>query len=178
MNKILAILIISIYLFSCSSKVRFTSSNNKTNLNTKSKSFTKSEKKDFHYNNRNDNINYGFGNQIVEHSKNWLGVPYKYGGINEDGIDCSAFVMKVYRNFGFEIPRTAEQQFDFTKKVSRETLQQGDLIFFKRRDKIFHVGIYIGQNQIIHASTSRGVIIQSLDDNWIKSNLHSFGRIV
>jgi len=184
MRIILTILITSFILFSCTSNVRFTSKNKNNSITKslkkiedkvilKSNSTKKNNNIDMNFNIQNDEV----GNLIVEYSKNWLGVPYKYGGINEDGIDCSAFVMKVYGSFGYSLPRTAEQQFDFTTKISRELLEEGDLVFFKRRDKIFHVGIYIGQNQLIHASTSKGVIIQSLDDKWVKSNLYSFGRI-
>lgn len=169
MKKHLFILLACLYLISCSSSVRFTSNDDNTENKPNRKGLPPHST--FEINNK------PIGSQIVEYSKNWLGVPYKYGGTNEDGIDCSAFVMKVYKPFGFELPRTADQQYDFTHKVSKETLQQGDLIFFKSREKIFHVGIYVGKNQFIHASTSQGVTIQSLEDNWVKNNLFSFGRI-
>lgn len=168
MKKYLFIIFSSLYLISCSSSVRYTSNDENE---------YKPSKKSLSSHSKNDIDNKTIGSQIVEFSKNWLGVPYKYGGTNEDGIDCSAFVMRVYKPFGYELPRTADQQYDFTHKVSRETLQQGDLIFFKRRDRIFHVGIYVGENQFIHASTSQGVTIQSLEDNWVRNNLFSFGRI-
>lgn len=174
MIKSLIVAIIAIYLVSCSSSVRYSSKvNNSRETKVEKVTTNTSSELGIHREIENQSL----GSQIVEYSKNWLGVPYKFGGTNEDGIDCSAFVMKVFKPFGYDLPRTASQQFDFTHIVSQELIKQGDLIFFKRRDKIFHVGIYVGDNQFIHSSTSKGVIIQSLDDNWAKSNLFAFGRI-
>jgi len=166
--SILSVIILS----ACTSNVRFSSDNNQNQKIVKSK---KSNSQELNYNYKIDNNS--LQSSLVEYSKDWLGVPYQYGGTTNNGIDCSAFVKNVYKNVGYELPRTAEEQFDFTKKVSRKLAKEGDLVFFKRRAKIFHVGIYLGNNQLIHASTSKGVIIQDLDDNWIKSNLYAFGRI-
>lgn len=159
-----------IVLSACTSNVRFASNKPQSKSTAKHKN---SDKINYNYKVENQSLQ----SSIVEYSKDWLGVPYQYGGTTNNGIDCSAFVKNVFKNIGFELPRTAEEQYDFTKKINRNLAKEGDLIFFKRRQKIFHVGIYLGNNQLIHASTSKGVIIQDLDDNWIKSNLYAFGRI-
>jgi len=91
-------------------------------------------------------------NLFVRVVKTFLGVPYKLGGSTLKGIDCSAFVKKIYEIFKVELPRTTREQFSVGKKVEKDQLEEGDLVFFKRRGNSAHVGIYIGDNQFIHAS--------------------------
>lgn len=180
MKKTIIILFISLSLSGCSLSVRYSSEVNKKIIDKRfSNKGIKSDEviNETFYNYEYKFDNQSLGNQLVEYSKNWLGVPYMYGGTSTDGIDCSAFVKNVFNHIGYDLPRTAAQQYDFTKKIDRNQVKEGDLIFFRRRDKIFHVGIYIGNNKIIHASTSKGVVIQDLNNNWIKSNLFAFGRI-
>lgn len=182
MKKQFIILLFVLTLSGCSLSVRYSSEVNKKIIDKKvSKSGSKINSNEV-INETYYNYDYKYDNQtlqsqLVEYSKNWIGVPYRYGGIDTDGVDCSGFVKNVYNYIGYDLPRTASQQYDFTKKIERSQLKEGDLIFFRRRDKIFHVGIYIGENKLIHASTTKGVVIQDLSDNWIKSNLFAFGRI-
>lgn len=103
-------------------------------------------------------------NLFVRVVKTFLGVPYKLGGSTLKGIDCSAFVKKIYEIFKIELPRTVREQLSIGKKVERDQLEEGDLVFFKRRGNRAHVGIYIGDNQFIHASyRNREVKIDRLD---------------
>jgi cell wall-associated NlpC family hydrolase len=96
--------------------------------------------------------------------KTFLGVPYKLGGSTLRGIDCSAFVKKIYEIFNIELPRTTREQFLIGKNVEKESLEEGDLVFFKRKGNSSHVGIYIGANQFVHASSyNRQVKIDYLD---------------
>jgi peptidoglycan endopeptidase LytE len=93
-------------------------------------------------------------NLFVRVVKNFLGVPYRLGGSTLKGIDCSAFVKKIYEIFNVQLPRTAQEQFLFGRKVEKNELEEGDLVFFKtRRAHHAHVGIYIGDNQFVHASS-------------------------
>lgn len=101
---------------------------------------------------------------LVRVVKTFLGVPYKLGGSTLKGIDCSAFVRKIYEIFNIELPRTTREQFSIGKKIGKEQLEEGDLVFFRRRGSSSHVGIYIGDNQFVHASSSnRQVKIDYLD---------------
>jgi len=101
---------------------------------------------------------------LVRVVKTFLGVPYKLGGSTLRGIDCSAFVKKIYGIFNIELPRTTREQFSVGKKVEKDQLEEGDLVFFKRRGNNAHVGIYIGDNQFVHASSyNREVKIDYLD---------------
>jgi LysM repeat protein len=103
-------------------------------------------------------------NLFVRVVKTFLGVPYKLGGSTLRGIDCSAFVKKIYEIFNIELPRTTREQFSVGKKVEKDQLEEGDLVFFKRRGNSAHVGIYIGDNQFVHASSyNRQVKIDYLD---------------
>ena len=101
---------------------------------------------------------------LVRVVKTFLGVPYKFGGSTFKGIDCSAFVKKIYGVFNIELPRTTREQFSIGKKVQKNQLEEGDLVFFRERGNRAHVGIYVGENQFVHASSySREVKIDYLD---------------
>ena len=117
---------------------------------------------------------------LVNEAKTWLGTPYRYGGKDKGrGTDCSGFVMEVYRTFtSIKLPRTTVQQRDFCEKVKFDDLKPGDLVFFSSKSgKVNHVGMYVGAGQIIHASSSRGVIFSSMDEKYYARNYHSSGRV-
>ncbi|MBI5378593.1 MAG: peptidoglycan endopeptidase [Nitrospirae bacterium] len=95
----------------------------------------------------------------------FLGVPYRFGGSSSRGIDCSAFVQKVFHAFSIVLPRTAREQYQVGTPVSKEELAVGDLVFFRtyRRD-VSHVGIYVGDDRFAHASRKdRKVAVSSLN---------------
>jgi peptidoglycan endopeptidase LytE len=104
-------------------------------------------------------------NLFVRVAKTFLGVPYRLGGSTLKGIECSAFVKKIYQIFSIDLPRTAREQLHFGKGVGKNELEEGDLVFFRtRRANGTHVGIYIGNNQFVHASSlKREVKIDNLD---------------
>jgi cell wall-associated NlpC family hydrolase len=103
-------------------------------------------------------------NLLVRVAKTFLGAPYKLGGSTLKGIDCSALVKKIYEIFNIQLPRTTREQFKAGKRVEKDQLEEGDLVFFKRRGNRAHVGIYVGDNQFVHASSySREVKIDHLD---------------
>lgn len=103
--------------------------------------------------------------------QSYLGRPYKGNSKYVDGVDCSLFTQQVYRDFNkTSLPRTAAEQYTAGFEVSRRSLEFGDLVFFMtERNKISHVGVFVGGNQFIHATDSWGVIISSLNENyWVK----------
>jgi len=100
---------------------------------------------------------------LVKVAMGFLGAPYRLGGASVTGIDCSAFVKKIYQFFNISLPRTAYEQSHVGLRVSRGELVEGDLLFFNTRRKLGHVGIYIGNNEFVHASSrKRGVRVDSL----------------
>ncbi len=105
---------------------------------------------------------------IVDFAIGFLGINYIFGGETSRGMDCSAFVQKVYAMAGIQLPRTARYQAEYGLYVSRENLQPGDLLFFQTYAKFpSHVGIYIGEGKMIHASSgSKRIIISDIDKDF------------
>lgn len=105
------------------------------------------------------------GNDVVAYAKQFLGYPYVYATAGPNTFDCSGFTSYVYKHFGYNISRSSSAQRNEGIDVAKENLQPGDIIIFLNtaRTAIGHVGIYIGNNQFIHASSSTtGVIISDL----------------
>lgn len=109
---------------------------------------------------------------ILTEAETYLGTPYRYGGMTRNGIDCSAFVLSVFgAAAGLSLPRVAASQSQEGEKIEKENLQKGDLIFFSHGRRISHVGIVEsvsedGEIKFIHAATSKGVMISSLNDSY------------
>jgi cell wall-associated NlpC family hydrolase len=104
--------------------------------------------------------------------------PYRYGGHDPKGFDCSGLVYYAYQRSGIEIPRTTRDQHRKARHVRLKELAPGDLLFFRqRRRKPSHVGLYVGKGRFVHASTSkRSVILSQLDSPYWKSRLLAVGR--
>jgi cell wall-associated NlpC family hydrolase len=106
--------------------------------------------------------------RLIAFAQQLLNVPYRFGGSTLKGIDCSAYVQKVYAFLDVTLPRTAREQFKLGTEVSREHLVRGDLVFFKTYAKYAsHVGIYLGENKFIHASSKgKKVEISNFSDSY------------
>lgn len=109
----------------------------------------------------------------------WLGVKYKYGGTTKNGVDCSGFTNLLYNNvFKKELPRSSSDIAAVAKSVAKKELSEGDFVFFSiRGNKVDHVGIYLANNRFVHASTSKGVIISSLEHPYYAKHFKKGGRI-
>ena len=109
----------------------------------------------------------------------WYGVKYLYGGTSKRGIDCSALMQILFTAvYGVALPRTAKMQYDFSKRISRTELKEGDLLFFNTRGGVSHVGMYLTNNKFIHASTSNGVAISDMFESYYASRLIGVGRVL
>lgn len=96
-----------------------------------------------------------------------IGTKYKTAGTTTKGFDCSGFTSYVFRKFGIELPRTSAAQSKTGKKVDKDDLQAGDLVFFNTSGKgVSHVGIYVGDGKFAHSSSSKGVTITKLSDSY------------
>jgi hypothetical protein len=98
----------------------------------------------------------------------WIGVPYRIGGIDKKGVDCSGFIFLLEKEvFNKDLPRTARTMAEKIKRKYEQDLEEGDLVFFDfDGQKFSHVGFYLHNNKFVHASTSKGVIISDLKDPW------------
>ncbi|MCX5830876.1 MAG: NlpC/P60 family protein [Deltaproteobacteria bacterium] len=97
----------------------------------------------------------------------FLGAPYRWGGVSLKGLDCSAFVKKIYELFDVTLPRTAREQAYVGATVAREDMIEGDLVFFNTRRSFGHVGIYIGNNEFVHASSGNRIVrIDNLNESY------------
>jgi len=108
----------------------------------------------------------------------WFGTRYRLGGSTKRGIDCSALtgalLLAVY---GFNLPRTAKEQYQATEHIDRDELQEGDLVFFNTHGGVSHVGVYLDNNYFFQAST-HGVKISSLDDRYYSKRFICGGRVI
>jgi LysM repeat protein len=121
------------------------------------------------------------GAQVTQEAAKYLNTPYAYGGARPGGFDCSGFVQYVYSQFGFQLPRTADGQYNIGEYIDKAALVPGDLVFFKCNSSIVdHVGIYVGDNRFIHSSSPRsgGVIYTSLDDSYYIARYAGARRIL
>ena len=106
-----------------------------------------------------------------------VGVPYRYGGANANGFDCSGLVQFSYGKAGKSMPRTTGQLWSATAAVHRKNLIVGDLLFFNIEGKMSHVGMYVGRQQFVHApSSGRTVSVATLDSPFYASALIRGGR--
>lgn len=106
---------------------------------------------------------------LSEQQHEWEGTPYRLGGQSRAGIDCSGFVQKTFLDrFNIKLPRTTSEQAKYGKRVAKKDIQTGDLVFFKtgRGPNGYHVGIYVKNDQFLHASTKGGVIYSSLNSPY------------
>lgn len=118
------------------------------------------------------------GGAIVAEAEKYLGVNYVWGGTSPNGFDCSGLVQYCLNTLGIDIARVAEDQFNAGEPVSRDDLQPGDLVFFEQNGYIHHVGIYVGDNMMIHAPHTGDVVkFQSLDTEYYRREYAGARRV-
>jgi cell wall-associated NlpC family hydrolase len=112
-----------------------------------------------------------------EFLETWIGTPYHYGGSSLRGTDCSGFSGNFYNNLlGIKLNRTARDQANQCANVSVDSLQSGDLVFFRNGLHISHVGVFLGNGYFVHASCSQGVTISHLQETYYKKRFYRAGR--
>lgn len=111
--------------------------------------------------------------------RRWRGTPYELGSMDRSGIDCSGFVHVAFRDaFGMKLPRSTDTLARKGNRINKNELKIGDLVFFKTGRKVRHVGIYVGNQHFIHASTSRGVMKSNLTNPYWRKHYWKSTRLL
>ena len=115
-----------------------------------------------------DNAEAATASDLSATATKYLGTPYVYGGTTTSGFDCSGYTSKVFGDLGIKLNRTSGSQYEQGTAVAKSDLQVGDLVFFNTSGSgsISHVGIYIGDNKMIHSQTGKGVSYSNVDDPY------------
>ncbi|MBV1922998.1 MAG: C40 family peptidase [Flavobacteriaceae bacterium] len=167
MKKLILLIFLSCLLFSCgSSKSTSSSKTTKVERSSKGKTSKKSE-------------------SIISYAKTFKGTRYKFGGTSKKGMDCSGLVYTSFLKEKVSLPRVSRDMAKKGKKVSKDKISKGDLVFFKtnkNRNVINHVGLVVeskrGNILFIHSTSSRGVIISSLDEKYWRNAFVSGRRVL
>jgi murein DD-endopeptidase len=120
------------------------------------------------------------GDEIALRAISQVGKPYRYGGADLNGFDCSGLVFYIHRELGYTVPRTAAEQYSASAPINVRQLEPGDLLFFRTTNakKITHVAIYAGENRFIHAPQSgREIELRHLNDEYYRPRLVAAGRL-
>ncbi len=165
MKKLILLIFLSTFLFSCGSS-RKTATNTKVEKTSNKSNSKKSE-------------------AIVRYAKTFNGTKYKFGGTTKKGMDCSGLVYTSYRKEGITMPRVSRDMATKGKRISLSKTNKGDLLFFKtnkNKNTINHVGLVVenkkGEIFFIHATSSLGVIISSLDERYWKNVFVEVRRVI
>ena len=189
------VIIVSFYccllfiIIGCQSSVRFANNvkkdntSNVTNISNNDKNIQNIDTQSCniqHYNIQAKTIypnelNTKYGSKIRNIAEKWIGTPYLYGGNTKAGVDCSGFVKNVYKEVGVDLPRTSAEQFNILKPTNTPVV--GDLVFFKRANTINHVGIFIGDGKMIHSSSEKGVIIQTILGSSLENRIAGYRKV-
>ncbi|RNA62362.1 NlpC/P60 family protein [Chryseobacterium nematophagum] len=169
------VLAASLFLVSCGS-----TKNVSSRKNTGTKTVAKSENLRILESNFDGRVSKSMSD-ILKDAEKYIGTPYKFGGNTSSGFDCSGFTVKVFQENDYQLPRRSLDQAATGKKIDIKEVKPGDLLFFATAggSRVSHVGIVhdIGSNgeiKFIHASTSKGVMISSLNEKyWNKAYLHA-----
>lgn len=120
-----------------------------------------------------------FDEKVTHTALRYVGVPYMWGGTTFNGVDCSGFVQTVFERNGISLPRTADSQFEVGRPVKQSDLEPGDLVFFETYAiGASHVGIYLGGGRFIHASSSDGVRVDDLGQDYYSARYIGARRLV
>jgi len=159
-----------VLLISCQSTVRYTSGKNLTDDYSDTSSNTTGD-------NNDSNIDAGRMSKIIA---GYLRTPYKSGGVDKNGIDCSGLVLAVYDDYNStQLPRNTGKLYNKLKDVDHKKISYGDLVFFALNSSgVSHVGIYVGNNKFVHASKSRGVVIDSIKDKYYSKSFMGIRRVL
>ena len=120
---------------------------------------------------------------MIHYAYEFMGIPYKWGGTDENGFDCSGYTRHVFLYKGIELPRVSEDQYNYAKKINKKRAYMGDLVFFSEGNGISHVGILVNKvnesKKMIHSSSSKGISVVDIEaSNYWSERVVGYGRIL
>lgn len=119
------------------------------------------------------------GARVAKAAQPWMNVPYRYGGVDYRGIDCSGLAQNILGDLGVDLPRTVREQRFMGEAVPVSKVRAGDLIFFRfSGGTVDHVGVALDSNRFVHASTSRGVVVDLFMDEYFARTLVEARRVL
>lgn len=117
--------------------------------------------------------------KLLEQYSKWKGTRYHFGGHSRYGIDCSALMQEIFQgSMRMNLPRTTGEQIHNGFRITQHELKPGDLVFFQTTPGTRHVGVYVGDNEFIHASKRAGVTVSSLDNDYWQAHYETARRIM
>jgi lipoprotein Spr len=176
-KNLIALLVLTICM-GCASHPRYTSSRieRRNQSSSEERGERKKEKSSFGVASENG-IDQAKMGRIIE---SYLGTRYKSGGSSNEGMDCSGFVTRVYKEYAeIDLPHDSKRLFKLAKEVAEEELDYGDLVFFSDSGTLpSHVGIYIGEGRFVHSTKGYGVIVSSIEENRYQRSYIGARRII
>lgn len=177
-------LLLLVFTFSCKHRQKEVSGKPKL-VEKKKTEKTKSKEENKNHNHTDIEQKLGVSQKEIRENKlyafidDWYAVPYKYGGCLKSGVDCSCFTNLLCESvYHKKISRSTGEMYQECDKISLEQVKEGDLVFFKiNGNSISHVGVYLKKTYFVHSSTSKGVIINSLDEAYYKKYFFCAGRL-
>lgn len=119
------------------------------------------------------------GDALEDAADPWLGTPYRYGGTSRRGVDCSALAVHLLEEVGVALPRSVREQRTLGKRIDFDQVDAGDLVFFRMgSSRVNHVGIALDDERFVHASRSRGVRIDRLDQQYYRKRVSEIRRVL
>lgn len=116
---------------------------------------------------------------LFDEYKKWYQTPYEYGGVCHEGVDCSSLIQNIYKDaFNITLPRSSKEQANLGYKVSKNSMKEGDLVFFKINHNLTHVGVIIEQGKFINSSTSCGVTVSELNSPYWREKYWQSRRVL
>jgi lipoprotein Spr len=167
------------FLIICVAAILASSCRSKKNLQAGVSNRERSEQKEYYAKKFGLSLDRESNLRLYSAIEEWYGVRYKYGSCSKRGIDCSCLVNELYREaYQCNTPRDTKGLYEKIRKIDRDELREGDLVFFKMTGrKVDHVGIYLSDGKFVHASTQNGVMISSLREEHFKKAFKTGGRL-
>lgn len=163
---------------------RIKKDDSRNNVEKETKKESKKEKSTYDYQNYSRKLGIELTGRenpkLIDEVSVWMGTPYKTGGCSLEGTDCSCLIHNIYeRVYGINLERSSEAMAQKNCiRIDKEELQEGDLIFFSIKNvKISHVGLFLGNGNFVHSTTSKGVIISNLNESYYQKYYTHSGRV-